>query len=74
MDWMSGAYIASSSRLPSYCPLVTLLLLLLLLLLIIVTGMVSVLHQICSLMCIGMLVLEIGLEEFLYRPTIWELV
>jgi hypothetical protein len=53
--------------------LLLILLLLLLLLIIIIQIQVGLLIQIALLMCIGTLILEISLEEFLNGPTIGEL-
>jgi hypothetical protein len=50
-----------------------LLLLLLLFMIILILLLVGFLSQIALLTCIGMLISEISLEEFLNRPTIWEL-
>ena len=52
--------------------LLLLRLLLLLLIMMLIWPLVACLRQIAWLMCIGMLILEISLEEFLNRPTMWE--
>jgi len=44
----------------------------LLLLLLLLLLLVGVLPQIPSLTCIGTLILEISLQEFFNRPTMWE--
>jgi hypothetical protein len=51
-------------------PLLLLLLLFMIILILLLAGFLS---QIASLICIGTLILEISLEKFLNRPTIWEL-